>query len=725
MANSAGLPSDTILEHPGRELVERLRWVIGLRWAVAGVLVLVALIGLTYGSSAPETLAVDLGLAALVFGYNCLYLVASKQPDYGQSNLTTLIRYGQVPVDLLVLTVLVHSTGGVSGPMFVLYFAYILVGLAILPPSGAYWVAGIAIAFYGILAWLEGPLGIAPPVGPLKPGPGQSLGYVLTVSATLLMTAYVANYFAGLLIRDEGTIRRQLAEMNTLYRVSERMSTTLNVEEVMRNLLAAAMELDKPRSCYLIVFNENGEGYFAATTGVTSEEREHNKHHPLPPNHPLVKQARSDPKGLYVPDVDTHPELRSALARTGIRSCYAVPMVTDERVLGSMCVLFDRPYKMPISRWNLLSSLAQQAALAIERARLFTDAERAAREMTGLYHIGLATTSSLQIDEVLRIIYEHVDHAVHPDTFYIGLYEEDLGELNFDIFVENGEFLPPFRSRLEGGISAWVVRNRKPVFVRNWNNEIEQLPFEAGMVGAPTQAIISVPLMAKNKLVGVMSAQSVTPDAFDHDHLRLLTSIAGQAALALENAKLHAQVFEQAQRDPLTGVFNHGTFIDKLHGLVSEASTHRRTVTLIMLDIDRFKQYNDTYGHLAGDDVLRSIVVAIQDHLKSTDVVGRWGGEEFGIILPEVSRAQARLIAERIRQTAARTTLKDLHNRSIPSPTVSQGVALYPDDATSIEELIDKADSALYRAKDLGRNQIAEWVDLEGDRGPLTFRARG
>jgi diguanylate cyclase (GGDEF)-like protein len=111
--------------------------------------------------------------------------------------------------------------------------------------------------------------------------------------------------------------------------------------------------------------------------------------------------------------------------------------------------------------------------------------------------------------------------------------------------------------------------------------------------------------------------------------------------------------------------------------------------------------------------------------LKSTDVVGRWGGEEFGIILPDVSRAQARLIAERIRQTAARTILKDLHGRSIPSPTVSQGVALYPDDATSIEELIDKADSALYRAKDLGRNQIAEWVDLEGDHGPLTFRARG
>jgi diguanylate cyclase (GGDEF)-like protein len=226
-------------------------------------------------------------------------------------------------------------------------------------------------------------------------------------------------------------------------------------------------------------------------------------------------------------------------------------------------------------------------------------------------------------------------------------------------------------------------------------------------------------------MVGVMSVQSVRPDAFDQDHLRLLTSIAGQAALALENAKLHAQVFEQAQRDSLTGVYNHGTFIDKLQGLVREASELRHAVVLIMLDIDRFKQYNDSYGHLAGDDVLRSIVVAIQDHLKSTDVVGRWGGEEFGIILSDVNRAQARLIAERIRQTAAHTVLRDFHNRAIPSPTVSQGIALYPDDATSIEELIDKADSALYRAKDQGRNQIAEWVELEAEHGPLTFRARG
>jgi diguanylate cyclase (GGDEF)-like protein len=122
--------------------------------------------------------------------------------------------------------------------------------------------------------------------------------------------------------------------------------------------------------------------------------------------------------------------------------------------------------------------------------------------------------------------------------------------------------------------------------------------------------------------------------------------------------------------------------------------------------------------------VLRSTVAAIQNHLKSTDVVGRWGGEEFGIVLPAVGRNQVRMIAERIRLTVARNDIKDRQGKSIPSPTVSQGIAIYPEDATDIEELIDKADSALFHAKDLGRNEISEWIDMRGERPVHTSTSR-
>lgn len=710
--------------------VERLRWVVGLRWTVAVALLLVGVIGNALNIYSGQTIAAHIGLAALVLLYNLYYLYALRQPDFGQTALTKLVRYAQVPVDLLVFTVLVHFLGGITSPVFVLYFLYVFVGLAILPPSGAYWVAGAAAFFYGALALLE--LWVKPPVSRFVDpqtvaalDAGGYLGYFFTVSATLMITAYIANYFAGLLTRDESTIREQLGEMNTLYTATRTMSTTLNSDEIMRTLLAKATELDTPGSCALILFNEQGEGICSAAIGISAAERSYYDHHPVTMQHPLIKKMLLDRKGIYAPDVEAMPNLRSLAMRSSVRSIYVLAMLNNERLTGILTISFDKPYTMPTTHWNLMGTITQQAALAIERSRLFADAERSAREMAGLYHIGLVTTSSLQIDEVLRLIYEQVNQVFHPDTFYIGLYEDEPAELRFDIFVENGTFLPPFRARLEGGISAWVIRNARPVFVRDWNNEIEQLPFEGGVVGAPTQSVLSVPLMAKNKMVGVMSVQALVPNAFDENHLRLLTSMANQAALALENAKLHAQVNEQAQRDPLTGTYHHGTFIERLNAMVRQSSLDRQPLALVMLDIDRFKQYNDTYGHLVGDDVLRATVVSIQNHLRSTDVLGRWGGEEFGIILHDVSRAQARLIAERIRQTAAHTAMTDIHNRNIPSPTVSQGIAMYPDDATGIEELIDKADSALYRAKNLGRNQISDWIELDGERGPISFRARG
>lgn len=719
------------------ELVERLTWIVGIRWTVVAALLLVGLLGpnIPYLLS-PSTKTFDASiphivLAAIVAAYNFFYLFASRKPDFGKTQATYIAVLAQVPIDLLLFTAIVHFSGGVTGPVFVLYFLYIFVGLAILPPAGAYIVAGIAAACYGLLALYEA---MTQGAGSALEGSGAGApfisdskywGYFLTVAATLMVTAYIANYFAGLLTRDERTIRRQLDEINTLYTVTRSITGTLSGDDVARTLVTRAMELEDASACSLLLFNDRGEGVFVASKGFSLEETRAYHNFPLPPDHPVVRKIIADSKGIYAPNIEKERDLRKVLARPSTKSFYAIPMYNEGRLVGMLNLSFDKAYTMPMNRWHLLSAMTQQAALSIERSRLFADAQRAAREMTGLYHIGLATTSSLNIEEVVHLIYEQVNRVLHPDTFYIALYDEDATELRYDIFIENNETLPPFKTRLDSaGISGWVIRNRKPIFVRHWDAELEQLPFEANIVGAPTQSLITVPLIAKNKIVGVMSVQTLRPDAFDQNHLRLLTSIAGQAALALENARLHATVNEQAQRDPLTGVFHHGSFISRLQAAIKEAQLEKQTVACIMLDIDKFKQYNDTYGHLVGDDVLRSTVAAIQNHLKGTDVVGRWGGEEFGIILSDVDRDQACTIAERIRQSVAQNVMKDMHGHSIPSPTVSQGVAMYPDDAVHIEELIHKADSALFHAKDMGRNQIAEWIDMSSQK-PIALRASG
>ncbi len=204
----------------------------------------------------------------------------------------------------------------------------------------------------------------------------------------------------------------------------------------------------------------------------------------------------------------------------------------------------------------------------------------------------------------------------------------------------------------------------------------------------------------------MLALASYTPNAFDEDDAAILSNVAGQAALAIDNARHHAEVEEQARRDSLTGAYNHGYLLRRLEEEVELARPNQTPVSLIMMDIDYFKQYNDTYGHVVGDEVLCLLVQAIQLHIKKTDVVGRWGGEEFAVALPGTSSRQALMVAERIRGTLASMALSDRDGNPIPKPTVSQGIATFPQDVNSAPELVDVADQALYVAKQRGRDQI-------------------
>jgi diguanylate cyclase (GGDEF)-like protein len=187
--------------------------------------------------------------------------------------------------------------------------------------------------------------------------------------------------------------------------------------------------------------------------------------------------------------------------------------------------------------------------------------------------------------------------------------------------------------------------------------------------------------------------------------------------VALDNTIRHAQVEEQTRLDSLTDVYNHGYFLKKLSDQAYQAAANNSVLSLIMLDIDFFKQYNDTYGHLVGDKILKTLCTAIKHHIKQNDAVGRWGGEEFVIALPGANGAEALKVAERIGQTMALLRVEDRQQRPIPVPTVSQGVAVFPSEADEIYRLIDLADRRLYIAKERGRNQIepvaSYWENLK------------
>jgi diguanylate cyclase (GGDEF)-like protein len=323
---------------------------------------------------------------------------------------------------------------------------------------------------------------------------------------------------------------------------------------------------------------------------------------------------------------------------------------------------------------------------------------------------------SLETHQTISLLNATMQEALEADTYFVGVVKDD--EIHLDLFYDDGEYFNGTRVPLEGTLSGWVVKNQRELFLPDLRDDVQLEGVSMVIIGKEKTNLswMGVPLKASN-VIGVMSLGSYKPNAFDSGDMELLSNLAQHVSLALDNTIRHAQVEEQARLDSLTSVFNHGYFLKKLAEQAQEASANNTPMSLIMLDIDYFKQYNDTYGHLVGDRILKTLCTAIKHHIKQTDAVGRWGGEEFVISLPGASGLDAIRVAERIGQTMALLRVEDREQNPIPVPTVSQGIAVFPFEADEIYRLVDLADRRLYIAKERGRDQIepdaTQWEKIQ------------
>lgn len=313
--------------------------------------------------------------------------------------------------------------------------------------------------------------------------------------------------------------------------------------------------------------------------------------------------------------------------------------------------------------------------------------------------------NSLKTEQTRSLLTAAIQEALEADAYFIGIVRDD--EIHLDLFYDEGEYFNGTRVPLDGTLSGWVIRNQRELFLHDLRREIQPDGVENFVIGRGKTSLswMGVPLKSEN-ITGIMALSSYHPNAFDRADVELLSNLAQHVTLALNNAYQHAQVEEQTRLDSMTGVYNHGYFLTRLAEQAGESSNTGIPLSLIMMDIDYFKQYNDTFGHLVGDQILKTLCAAIKQHVKPTDAVGRWGGEEFIISLPGASGEQAMQVAQRIGQTMSGLQVEDIDQRTVPVPTVSQGIAVFPDEANEIFRLIDLADQRLYIAKELGRNQI-------------------
>lgn len=229
----------------------------------------------------------------------------------------------------------------------------------------------------------------------------------------------------------------------------------------------------------------------------------------------------------------------------------------------------------------------------------------------------------------------------------------------------------------------------------------EDYPFTRGR---NIKAMICVPLLAKGKTLGIVLIEHSFKDAFDDENMRLLEVISQQVSIAIENARLYQQMHDLATLDGLTGAYNRLYFNDKLQEEFKNAQAKGHDLSFIIFDIDHFKKFNDTYGHLFGDLVLKTLSSYIMKTLRKEDIYARYGGEEFVILMPYTTLEQAKEKAEDLRMGVSQLNITDRVVSA--SVTISVGVSTYPETAGRAQELISTADDALYEAKHAGRNLV-------------------
>jgi diguanylate cyclase (GGDEF)-like protein len=252
----------------------------------------------------------------------------------------------------------------------------------------------------------------------------------------------------------------------------------------------------------------------------------------------------------------------------------------------------------------------------------------------------------------------------------------------------------------------WVLKHTQALLVEDTSSDF-RFDFEKfkKTSSRAVGSVIAVCLVSENRPIGIMRFDSPRAKVFNLEDLRLLATMSDIAGVAVDNAQYYQRTRELAIKDGLTGLYTRKFIVEKLEQELKRCASGGGFLSIMILDIDFFKKYNDSHGHLAGDAVLKNLSAALSDYFKKQSAaVGRFGGEEFLIILPSAAKQEAFLEAENVRSLIQEKIV--MIRRKPTAITVSIGVACFPQDAQRADDLLDKADSVLYEAKRTGRNRV-------------------
>ncbi|MBI4769651.1 MAG: sensor domain-containing diguanylate cyclase, partial [Chloroflexi bacterium] len=446
-----------------------------------------------------------------------------------------------------------------------------------------------------------------------------------------------------------------------------------------------------------------GEGYLEIVGGAgwLEPDRVMGMRFPIPgdnPNTVVIERGRPHVLG----DAPTaYPAFRQP-PNDHIRSWLGVPLTVRDRVIGMLAVDRAEPASFTTDHVRLASAFADQVAIAIENARLYAEAEQRTSEMLALRAVMADISGELELPRLLEAVLQRAVVLLDATGGDLATYDLARRELVVAASLNSGSELAGLRREPGEGVLGRVAETSEPLLIPDYSTWEARSPEYAN---AGWHSVMAAPLLIGGQLVGVIGLAHTDPERrFQSSDLRLLIMFAQQAAIAIENARLFQQVQQLAITDGLTGLYNHRYLTEHGRREFDRARRYSHPLSAILLDLDNFKQVNDSHGHEVGNEVLKTIAARLADNVRDIDILARYGGEEFVVLLPENDLAGAVAAAHRL-HCSVRDAPVPAESGPIPM-TVSVGVALATPGMADLEALLNAADAAMYTAKQAGRDRV-------------------
>lgn len=342
-----------------------------------------------------------------------------------------------------------------------------------------------------------------------------------------------------------------------------------------------------------------------------------------------------------------------------------------------------------------------------ERTDRIRELERQIARLSLFHEVGKAVATTLDLEKVLETIMTRISEFLRPDTWALLMLDEKTNELHYEIAAgANAASLKDVRIRLGEGIAGWVAEHGDVMLIEDVAKEL-RFDLEKQVWHAGAQSIICVPVRGRGRVLGAIELVNTSKNQhFHEDDVPILANLADYAAIALENAQYVRRIQELTITDDCTALYNarHLNFV--LDGEVYRSIRYGYEFSVIFIDLDRFKQVNDSHGHLAGSKLLWHVGALIKGHLRLIDYAFRYGGDEFVVLLPQTSKHNALSVVRRLRQILNSRVFLEEEGLNI-KVTASFGVAGFPSDARTRKELLSLADEAMYLVKNTTRDNIA------------------